>query len=86
MSWRTLLDEGTIIRGNVSVMRVFLQHVNLQLNLLFFILNTHTHTHSGSFSTDVQFLLLLLFMDLYNTVNYIFIGFVEQTDVRSVAL
>lgn len=38
MSWGALLDERTIVRGYVSVVGVFLQHVDLQFNLLLFVL------------------------------------------------
>jgi hypothetical protein len=42
MSWWALLDEGSVIGGYVSVVGVLLQHINLQFNLLFFILDSHT--------------------------------------------
>lgn len=38
---RVLLDEGSVVGGDVPVVAVLLQHVNFRFNLLFFIL-THT--------------------------------------------
>lgn len=38
MAWWTFLDEGSVVGGNVSVVRVLLQHVDFQLNFLLFIL------------------------------------------------
>lgn len=38
MAWWAFLDEGTIVGGNVSMVRVLLQHVDFQLNFLLFIL------------------------------------------------
>lgn len=37
-SWRVLLDESAIVGGDVGVVRVLLQHVNLLFDLLLFIL------------------------------------------------
>lgn len=39
MARGTFLDEGSIVGGYVSVMGVLLQHVDLQLNFLLFILH-----------------------------------------------
>ena len=38
VSWGALFDESTVIRCNISMMRIFLQHVYLQLDFLLFIL------------------------------------------------
>lgn len=36
---RTLLDEGAVVGGDVSVVGVLLQHVDFQLDLLLFVLS-----------------------------------------------
>ena len=41
-----LLDEGPVVRGDVPVVGVLLQHVDLKFDLLLLVLHTHTHTHS----------------------------------------
>lgn len=42
MSWWTLLDKGTIVRGYVAVVAVFFQHVDFCFDLLFLLLcNIH---------------------------------------------
>ena len=46
MSWGALLDEGPIVGGDVPVVRVLLQHVDLQLDLFLLVLEKHTHTHT----------------------------------------
>lgn len=38
MTWWTFLDEGSIVCSYVSVVRVFLQHVDFQLYFFLFIL------------------------------------------------
>lgn len=38
MAWGTFLDEGSVVGGDVSMVRVLLQHVDFQLNFLLFIL------------------------------------------------
>jgi len=38
VAWRTLLDEGPVVGGDVPVVGVLLQHVDLQLDLLLFVL------------------------------------------------
>lgn len=43
-----LLDEGTVVGGDVAMMRVFFQHVDLSFDLLLFILsNTKENTQDG---------------------------------------
>lgn len=46
MTWRTLLDKGTVIRGDVAMVTVLLQHVDLCLDLLLFLL-CHVHHLDG---------------------------------------
>lgn len=51
VSRRALLDEGAIVGGDVAVVGVFLQHVDLQLYLLFLVLdgrkrNRGKHKHT----------------------------------------
>lgn len=42
MSWWTLLDKGTVVRGYVAVVAVFFQHVDFRFDLLFLLLcNIH---------------------------------------------
>lgn len=38
MSWRALLNESTIVCCNISMMRIFLQHIYLQFYFFLFIL------------------------------------------------
>lgn len=38
MAWWTFLDEGSVVGGDVSMVRVLLQHVDFQFNFLLFIL------------------------------------------------
>ena len=51
MSWGALLDERTIVRGYVSVVGVFLQHVDLQFNLLLFVLQETKNTRTQRITT-----------------------------------
>lgn len=44
LSSRTFLNESSIIGGDVSVVGITLQHVDLQFDLLFFFLNKTTDT------------------------------------------
>lgn len=37
-SWRVLFNKSTIIRSNISVVRILLQHVNFLFDLFLFIL------------------------------------------------
>lgn len=46
VTWRTLLDKGTVIRGDVAMVAVFLQHVDFRLDLLLFLLR-HVHHLDG---------------------------------------
>lgn len=48
MSRWALLDEGTIVGGDVPVVGVFLQHVDLQLNLLLLVLEGHKVMHTNT--------------------------------------
>lgn len=43
MSWWTLLDKGTVVRGYVAVVTVFLQHVDFGFDLLFFLFRDIHH-------------------------------------------
>lgn len=50
MSRWALLDEGAVVGGDVPVVGVFLQHIDLQFNLLLLVLdrrkrNRGKHTH-----------------------------------------
>lgn len=38
MTRRTLFDESTIVSGNISVMGIFLQHIDFQFNFFLFVL------------------------------------------------
>lgn len=44
---RTFLDKGTVVRGNVAVVTVLLQHVDLCLDLLLFLLGDIHHLYSS---------------------------------------
>lgn len=46
----TLLDEGAVVRGDVAVVTVLLQHVDLGLDLLLFLLGDVHHLYSGQLS------------------------------------
>lgn len=41
MSWWAFLDKSSIVGGDVAMVRIFLQHVNLQLDFFLFILKTN---------------------------------------------
>lgn len=41
MSWWALFDESSIVGGNIAMVRIFLQHINLQLDFFLFILDTN---------------------------------------------
>lgn len=43
VSWWTLLDKGTVVRGYVAVVAVFLQHVDFCFDLLLFLLRNIHH-------------------------------------------
>lgn len=43
VSWWTLLDKGTVVRGYVAVVAVFFQHVDFSFDLLFFLLRDVHH-------------------------------------------
>lgn len=45
MSWRALLNESTIVRGNISMMRILLQHIYLQFDFFLFILRKKITKH-----------------------------------------
>lgn len=47
---RTLLDEGAVVCGDVTVVTVLLQHVDLGLNLLLFLLGDVHHLYSSQLS------------------------------------
>lgn len=47
VTWRTLLDKGTIVRGDVAMVTVLLQHVDLRLDLLLFLLCHVHHLYGG---------------------------------------
>ncbi len=47
LSRRRLLDEGAVVGGNVPVVGVLLQHVDLQLDLLLFVLRHVHHCTQG---------------------------------------
>lgn len=40
--WGALLNESTIVGGNVSVVGIFLQHIDLQFNFLLLVLDKST--------------------------------------------
>lgn len=46
----TLFDEGAVVRGDVAVVTVLLQHVDLGLNLLLFLLGDVHHLYSSQLS------------------------------------
>lgn len=41
VSWRAFFDEGSIVGCDVAMVRIFLQHINLQLDFFLFILGTN---------------------------------------------
>ena len=45
--WRALLDEGAVVGGNVAVVRVLLEHVDLQLDLFLLVLRDIHHLDGG---------------------------------------
>lgn len=53
MAWGALLDEGSVVGGDVSVVRVLLQHVDLQLNLLLFVLEEKSFTGCETFGKQM---------------------------------
>ena len=47
MSRRALLNEGAVVGGDVAMVAVFLQHVDLRLDLLLFLLRHIHHLDGG---------------------------------------
>ena len=45
LAGRTFLNEGSVVGGDVSVVRVALQHVDLQFDLLLLVLHTSTRSY-----------------------------------------
>lgn len=50
VSWWALLDESAIVGGDVPVVGVFLQHVDLQLNLLLLVLTDAKQTETNTYT------------------------------------
>ena len=51
LSRRRLLDEGAVVGGDVAVVAVLLQHVDLQLDLLLLVLG---HVHHCTYIASVN--------------------------------
>lgn len=51
VSWRALLNESTIVCCNISMMRIFLQHIYLQFDFFLFILRGKYNKTCGSWPT-----------------------------------
>lgn len=56
MAWGTFLDERSVVGGDVSMVRVLLQHVDFQLNFLLFILQEQGKQKNDSDNPSVRLL------------------------------